>query len=269
MKKRLSADAWSAILSACAIGLFAAGHVLPFWTPLGGVQGESGWRIWIGVVQLFYVFREYHWFSVFQLLFLPATLLGIVSFFGLARSYPRGAGWVALLSGLCAVPSLVTVGRVVYSYTKLPPGSGYYVWFASMILLSAAGVCKLIHIRKQPATTAEPHEESNPGYSIRMRWLLPLALASAISFLFMIPWTKITRGNLERIQVGMTLEEVENILGGPARGERSRRDGLQVIVERMWDSDGVLRVITFICDERDETPKERVSGLSIRRVGQD
>jgi hypothetical protein len=59
------------------------------------------------------------------------------------------------------------------------------------------------------------------------RRLLLLALSVAVVLLGVGAWalwpqwpcTAITRDNAERIQVGMTLAEVEAILGGPPRGE--------------------------------------------------
>ena len=83
--------------------------------------------------------------------------------------------------------------------------------------------------------------------SRRTRRLLLLALPALVAltgggWLFW-PRTAITRENAAKIQVGMTLAEVEAILGGPARDEAPKR---QVLVKIQsvhhdceWNSDHV------------------------------
>ena len=57
---------------------------------------------------------------------------------------------VALLSGLCPAASFVSFWWLDADNPELSFASGFYVWFLSLILLIAAGVCKLIAVRKQP-----------------------------------------------------------------------------------------------------------------------
>jgi hypothetical protein len=126
-------------------------------------------------------------------------------------------------------------------------------------------------------------------YNLEMRWrswwLWSLVLASIITLvasilLCMSSWTTITRENLDGIQKGMTLEEVEGILG-PPRLEGNDRDpairakrqnplysknGLvwdtsPLQIARGWDSHRGSAVIIFQRDE--QTGRETVQRVII------
>jgi hypothetical protein len=63
----------------------------------------------------------------------------------------------------------------------------------------------------------------------RTRRLLLFAVPAGLAVALIAAWllwprTAITRENAEKIQVGMTLAEVEAILGGPARDDQSPGD---------------------------------------------
>jgi hypothetical protein len=56
----------------------------------------------------------------------------------------------------------------------------------------------------------------------RLLLALPVALAVLLACAWLVwPRTAITRENAEKIQVGMTIAEVEALLGGPARTENT------------------------------------------------
>jgi hypothetical protein len=85
--------------------------------------------------------------------------------------------------------------------------SGFYVWFSSIGLLFAAGVCKLIAVRKQPAT---------------LRWLLKrwwfwaataFMLAALTAGYLIIPVDG-SKAKYDKIHVGMEESEVKDLLGG-------------------------------------------------------
>jgi hypothetical protein len=103
---------------------------------------------------------------------------------------------------------------------------------------------------------------------IRRRLLLlvvpAVTLAGLLAFWLLWPRSAITRANAERIQEGMTLAEVEDILGGPPRDDGvgliavQRRDGSEGTIPRSellgilgqvegksWLSDEVLVWITL------------------------
>jgi hypothetical protein len=122
---------------------------------------------------------------------------------------------------------------------------------------------------------------------LRRRWLWLLvfvsaALSVAVFLAYVSTDTKITRENIERIKEGMTLEEVEAILGGPPRiegtnpslneGQREVRElysrkGLDFSLPgfefrdtvRGWDSRRAAVVIHF----RAETAKDVDKVLSV------
>jgi hypothetical protein len=171
-KRRISADGLSNVLSVGAIGLFTAGHFLPVFIrtdriglplPYGGTE-ISGGEIAAEVPRIFYRFGVLVWDNpihalwpdalseVLAVLFLPLIWTGVGGFFA-ARSYPRMAGLVAVLLGLCAATSLAGFWwSLTGEFVKVGWGSGFYVWFTSIGLLCAAGVCKHMPVRKQPAT---------------------------------------------------------------------------------------------------------------------
>jgi hypothetical protein len=62
--------------------------------------------------------------------------------------------------------------------------------------------------------------------------VLGTAVALAVGLWWVWPRTAITRENAERIREGMTLAEVEAILGGPARDEAGRRMFARVEYDR-------------------------------------
>jgi hypothetical protein len=114
---------------------------------------------------------------------------------------------------------------------------------------------------------------------------LPALVALAVAAWLLWPSTAITRENAERIRPGMTLAEVEAILGGPPRDEstgprikegdppEAAESGIylfQLAVGnaraihpcKLWQSDGVLIRVDLDADER-------VTGsdwLAVRRV---
>jgi len=157
-KRGISSDSLSKLLAECAIGLFAVGHFLPMTI----VENHrfTGWKairdiVWEGLPRVrehawTYSLDAEDWLELAFFAFLPLFWLGIAGFFLLARSRPRTAGLIAALSGLCGVASLATVWWLVPQNVSL--ASGYYEWSASMGLLCAAGFCKLMPVRKQPAT---------------------------------------------------------------------------------------------------------------------
>jgi hypothetical protein len=155
----MSANAWSNVLAACAIALFAIGHFLPVFE-IDDVEFD-GWKL---VAMLIEYFRpvaadawakqldQEVWFVLVAALFLPLFLIGVAGFFATARRHPRIAGVIAGLSGLCSMGSMAIWWSHIDSSGIWPDfASGFYVWFASMGLLFAAGMCKLIAVRKQPA----------------------------------------------------------------------------------------------------------------------
>jgi hypothetical protein len=87
------------------------------------------------------------------------------------------------------------------------------------------------------------------GMSKRTRRLVLLGLPAAFMVALLAAWllsprTAITRANAEKIRKGMTLAEVEAILGGPARDEAPER-GLAWPSYKgsLWASDlGAVRV---------------------------
>jgi hypothetical protein len=173
----MSRDSLSKVLAACAIGLFATGHVLPItkvvpqpvkpdatdlvW-PLPTVRGSSGWDIASNIViSDFYMLgvkayvdgldgQDCLWLlgDLFPLLF----WLGVTGFFVTAHSRPRIAGIIAAFSGLCGAASLVIAEWDILSEIELGFGAGYFVWLASMGLLFAAGFCKLIAAGQRTVT---------------------------------------------------------------------------------------------------------------------
>jgi hypothetical protein len=91
---------------------------------------------------------------------------------------------------------------------------------------------------------------------------LPAALlASAIAAALLWPRTAITRENAARIQVGMTLAEVESILGGPVRDETTGPCVPDLAKEgpggTPHDLDSVERWIDFLVATSDATPWPR------------
>jgi hypothetical protein len=83
----------------------------------------------------------------------------------------------------------------------------------------------------------------------RRRLLLVAVVSTAVVLVvgltawLLWPRTAITRENAARIQVGMTVAEVEEILGGPARDETPKRPLVvkiqNVHPDREWNSDQV------------------------------
>ena len=74
-----------------------------------------------------------------------------------------------------------------------------------------------------------------------MLFCLPAAMVAGLTVAWLSwPRTAITRENAERIQPGMTLAEVEAILGGPARDEGPEQRSLvsiqSVRPDREWNS---------------------------------
>lgn len=69
------------------------------------------------------------------------------------------------------------------------------------------------------------------------------------------PWTAITQENAAKITEGMTLADVEEILGGPARNESGMPDnfindafvmrGVQPFTEKRWASSGRIVIVHF------------------------
>jgi hypothetical protein len=160
--RQMYADGFSKLLAVCAIGLFAAGHVLPvFIERQRTIEAIRGWEVVKGCGEVFYdwaigVLRNSRFdpsecLGLFLSLFLPLFWLGVAGFFLTERSRPRIAGLVAVLSGLYGVSSMVVVWWLANEGRSLV-ASGYYLWLASMGLLFAAGVCKLIPLRRQSAT---------------------------------------------------------------------------------------------------------------------
>ena len=75
----------------------------------------------------------------------------------------------------------------------------------------------------------------------RSPWFLAGAafLAAAACLLFFLPTSKVTRANLERIELGMTLGEVETLLGGPAQSQEQMLaavEGDAVFVMYPWST---------------------------------
>lgn len=74
--------------------------------------------------------------------------------------------------------------------------------------------------------------------------LTGLALVGGLAFWWTVPGTAITRANYDRIQVGMTRQEVDDIMGGPPRNEATdaqfvsmweiEKDGSLVEVDRRY-----------------------------------
>jgi hypothetical protein len=98
--------------------------------------------------------------------------------------------------------------------------------------------------------------------SIRRRRLLPLAVLGAVIVLAIGVWlvwpqpSAITGENVAKIKVGMTLAEVEAILGGPARDETNGSTAATYIHisnvarpdpynEKEWRSDDVAVIVEF------------------------
>jgi len=94
---------------------------------------------------------------------------------------------------------------------------------------------------------------------------LPVALvALGVAGWLLLPRTAITRENAAKIQEGMTLAEVEAILGGPARDDTTGPTtgnapwGTAQIIGHIprwvstkdWDSDSVSIVVRFDSDQR-------------------
>ncbi len=102
--------------------------------------------------------------------------------------------------------------------------------------------------------------------------LVSVVVALAVGLWLLWPRTAITRENAAKIKVGMTLAEVESILGGPDRDEGTgtfiytdesrewdgargngvitattnvRKDGSEYQGRRMWKSDTVMILIDF------------------------
>ena|ERR1700730_13070060 len=91
----------------------------------------------------------------------------------------------------------------------------------------------------------------------RRRLLLFGLLGGSLAFAgawVLWPRTAITRENAERIQVGMTVQEVEAILGGPARDETPKRQRLvwiqSVRPDLEWNSDQVSVWVHLDADRR-------------------
>jgi hypothetical protein len=88
---------------------------------------------------------------------------------------------------------------------------------------------------------------------------LPVALVLlGVGALVLWPRTSITRENAEKIEEGMTLAEVEALLGGPARNESGLPDnfindafvnvdacGTPPFAERRWASPGYVVIVSF------------------------
>jgi hypothetical protein len=75
----------------------------------------------------------------------------------------------------------------------------------------------------------------------RSLWFLTGAafLAAAACLLFFSPRSKVTPANLERIELGMTLGEVESLLGGPAQSQEQMLaavEGDTVFVMYPWST---------------------------------
>jgi hypothetical protein len=83
------------------------------------------------------------------------------------------------------------------------------------------------------------------------RRLLLLALPVALALLavgatwLLLPQTAITRANAARIKPGMTLAQVEAILGGPARHEGDSGVLIQGVPPLEWETDGLLVCVSF------------------------
>jgi hypothetical protein len=85
----------------------------------------------------------------------------------------------------------------------------------------------------------------------RLLIALPLAVALSLAVAWLLwPRTAITRENAARIQEGMTLAEVEAILGGPAREEGGRYPVIMGRKETQWSTPDLLVCVTFGDDER-------------------
>jgi hypothetical protein len=129
--------------------------------PFGLHDNLNGWRLVTLVVEFFREFfgnvwanklPQGDWQELFSVVCLPLFVIGVAGFFATARSRPRIAGLIAAFSGLGSMGSMTFWWLTGIS--SVPPAiffSGFYVWFASMGLLFAAGVCKLEAVRKQPA----------------------------------------------------------------------------------------------------------------------
>jgi hypothetical protein len=106
---------------------------------------------------------------------------------------------------------------------------------------------------------------------VALTLLLFLLLLGSITWLRWLPRTDITRANAARIENGMTLEQVEAILGGAPRDEstgildpdlkmgggpdmRSREwRSDEVIIHLMFDRDGLVNSITAVPVRRADT----------------
>jgi hypothetical protein len=117
------------------------------------------------------------------------------------------------------------------------------------------------------------------------RRLFMFSLALALVVLCLSSWllwpnSAITHENVRRIQKGMTLAEVEEILGGPARDDTSRRrsNAQKHVIEdatgttHLWWSDTVCIAITLnraglvtTIDVSPVTPIERENAVAMLR----
>jgi hypothetical protein len=64
-------------------------------------------------------------------------------------------------------------------------------------------------------------------------------LTAAACLLFFSPRSKVTRANLERIELGMTLSDAESLLGGPAQSQEQMLaavEGPAVLVMYPWST---------------------------------
>lgn len=91
--------------------------------------------------------------------------------------------------------------------------------------------------------------------SLLLLGLLAASFALGVRGWMLWPYTAITRGNAAMISEGMTLAEIEEILGGPARNESGLPDNfirdafvngdMRGVAEKRWASPGFLVIVEF------------------------
>lgn len=96
----------------------------------------------------------------------------------------------------------------------------------------------------------------------RLALLLALSLlaASTLALLLPVQGSRVTQANLEKIQVGMTMDEVQAILGRPSRpaypypsGARPRGPIHEFADDRFWKTSRDVIVVHFDLEGRVET----------------